>query len=171
MRHLLLIFFSTLIIYQANGQSYMNFKDTINNFSIDIPVGWTYGKGKEPSTIKLIAYRTPKGKSDTARASININIINTPKRDLDKTFSELLTYLNNPDVQDYKLIDTGNITINGRKFKWLMESHKIDDIKERHYDFVTLKDGQTYILTMVAFTNYFDTYKPLFDKIAGSFML
>jgi hypothetical protein len=51
-----------------------------------------------------------------------------------------------------------------------MESHRSDDIKERHYDFVTLKDGQAYILTMVAFSNYFDTYKPLFDKIAGSFM-
>jgi hypothetical protein len=170
MRHLLFILF-TILIFQANGQSFTNYKDTVNHFSINIPEGWTYGKDADPSGVKLIAYRTPKGNSDTARLSMNINIIATPKKDLDKTFSDLLRYLDNPYVQDYKLVDKGDIIINGIKFKWLIETHKNDDIRQHHYDFVALKDGKTYILTMVAFSHYFDTVKPLFEKIANSLIL
>ena len=76
-----------------------------------------------------------------------------------------------PDAKNYKLIDTGAATFNGIDFKWLIETHTNENsnIQMHNYDFVTLKDDQTYILTMVIFSHAFDTVKPLFDKIASSF--
>ena len=68
-------------------------------------------------------------------------------------------------------IDTGAITFNGIKFKWLIETHQNEgnNLRMHNYDFVTLKNDKTYILTMVTFSYAFDTVKPLFDKIASSF--
>ncbi|WP_153798508.1 PsbP-related protein [Foetidibacter luteolus] len=170
MRHLLLVLFTVFII-QASGQSFVTFKDTINHFSINIPTGWKYGVNKNYPAIKLLAYRTPLSKADTSRDNFNINIIETPNKNLDKTFEDFLKYL--PDAKNFKLIDRGDTTFNGKKFKRLIETHKNEgsDIQMHNYDFVTFKDGKTYILTMVTFSYAFDTVKPLFDKIASSFIL
>jgi len=166
-----LIIFFTVFILNVNGQSFISYRDTINHFSIDIPVGWKYGVNKDYPTIILLAYRTPTGPKDTARSNFNINVIETPTKTLDKSFADLLKYFS--DAENYKLIDTGDITINGLKFRWLVETHKNDksDIQMHNYDFVTLKNGKTYILTLVTFSYAFDTDKPLFNKIASSFKL
>jgi hypothetical protein len=149
----------------------MNYKDTINHFSINIPTGWKYGLNKNYPAIKLLAYRTPLSQSDTSRDNFNINIIETPNKDLNKTFADFLKYL--PDAKNFKLICTGDTTFNGITFKWLIETHKNDnnDIQMHNYDFVTLKNGKTFILTMVTFSNSFNIAKPLFDKIVSSFLL
>jgi hypothetical protein len=171
MRHLLLVLFTVFII-QVNGQSFVTYKDTIHHFSINIPEKWKYGASKDAYGVVLAATRVPVGKADTARDNFNINIIQTPGKDLEKTFSSFMKYL--PDgVQNYKLIDKGDITLNGIKLKWLIETHKNEsaDIQMHNYDFVAFKNGKTYILTLVTFSYYFDTIKPLFDKIASSFIL
>lgn len=170
MRHYLLVLF-TVFITQAYGQSFVHYKDTINHFSIDIPVGWKYGVNKSYPGIILLAYRLPISKEDTSRDNFNINTMETPDKNLDKTFADFLKYL--PDAKDYKLIDTGATTINGIKFKWLIETHRNEsnNLQMHNYDFVTLKNGKTYILTMVTFSYAFETVKPIFDKIASSFML
>src|SRR4030095_16346914 len=98
MRHLLIVFFGFFII-QANGQSFVNYKDTINRFSIDIPTGWKYVVNKSYPDIILLAYRTPISKTDTSRDNLNINTIKTPNKNLDKTFADFLKYL--PDAKDY----------------------------------------------------------------------
>lgn len=168
MLHNLLVLF-TLFIFQAHGQSFVNYKDTINRFSIDMPTGWKYGVNKSYPEMILLAYRTPISKADTSRDNLNINTIKTPDKNLDKTFEDFLRYL--PDAKDYKLIDKGAITFNGIKFKWLIETHRNEsnNLQMHNYDFVTLKNGKTYILTMVTFSYAFETVKPLFDKIASSF--
>lgn len=170
MRYLLLIVLTAFII-QANGQSFVTYKDTINYFAINIPTGWKYGINKDYPSIKLLAFRSPVGQSDTSRDNFNINVIKTPNKDLDKSFADFLKYL--PEAESFKIIDTGSATLNGTKFKWIIETHKNanSEIQMHNYDFVTLKDGKTYILTMVTFSNTFQTVKPLFDKIAGSFIL
>jgi hypothetical protein len=178
MRPVLLILFTAFIV-QANAQSKIKYTeirytDTINHFSIIFPADWTF---KERDTafrgIAFSASRVPVGKGDYARDNFNINIIKTPKKDLEKTFSDLLRYLTD-DGGNTKIIEKGDTTLNGRKFKWLIESHNSPDGKKlqlHNYDFVTIRDGKTFILTMTTFSNYFDTSKPLFDKIAGSFKL
>lgn len=168
MRHLLFIFF-TVFISKANGQSFTSYKDTVNHFSINIPVGWKYGINKKYPALILLAQRIPQTQADTSRDNFNINVIETPTKTLDKTFSDFLKYL--PEAKNYKLINTGDTIFNGIKFKWLIETHRNDnnEIQMHNYDFVALRDGKTYILTMVTFSNSFDFVKPLFDKIASSF--
>ena len=169
MRRLLFLLF-TFFVLKADGQSFVNYKDTINQFSIDIPSGWKYGINKSYPDIILLAYRTPLSKADTSRDNFNINTIKTPSKTLDKTFADFMKYL--PEAKDYKLIDTGATIFNGVKFKWLIETHKNEsnNIQMHNYDFVCIKNGMTYILTLTTFSYAFDTVKPTFDKIASSFV-
>jgi hypothetical protein len=170
MRYILVILF-TICIIPSNGQSLVTYKDTINNFSISLPEGWKYGVNQDYPAIKLVAYRVPLSALDTVRDNLNINIFETPGNDLDKTFAEFLKAL--PDAKDFKLLDSGDTTFNGTHFKWLVETHKNknNSVQMHNYDFVTFKDGKTYILTMVTFSYAYEGLKPLFDKIAGSFTL
>jgi hypothetical protein len=170
MRNFLFIFL-TFFIIKVTGQSFVTYKDTINRFSINIPVGWKYGINKNYPELILLAQRTPLNQTDTSRDNFNINVIETPNKTLDKTFADFLKYL--PEAKSFKLINTGDTTFNGMDFKWLIETHKNDnsEIQMQNYDFVTLKNGKTYILTMVTFSNSFNVVKPLFDKIANSFSL
>ena len=170
MRSLLFMVLSVFMI-KANGQSFTNYNDSENHFSINIPIGWKYGKNKNFPELIMVAMRTPMGKTDTSKVNFNINIIETSTKTLDKTFSDFLKYL--PDAKNYKLIDTGDTTFNGRKFKWLIETHSNTkvDIQMHNYVFVTLIDGKTYILTFATFSYSFNIDKPLFDKIASSFVI
>jgi citrate lyase synthetase len=45
------------------------------------------------------------------------------------------------------------------------------DLQLINYDFITLKDGKAYILTLITFPSYFEAIKPLLNKIAASFTL
>ncbi len=168
MRKFIFIFF-TICILKAKSQSFVVYKDIVNQFSINIPVGWKYGINKNYPALILLAQRTPLSPADTVRDNFNMNVIATPKKNLDKTFADFIKYL--PDAKKYKLIDTGSKTFNGTKFMWLIETHESDigAIQLHNYDFVALKNGKAYILTMVTFSYYFDIIKPLFDKIANSF--
>ena len=170
MRNILFIFLTVFII-KANAQSFISYKDTVNHFSINIPVGWKYGLNKNYPELILLAQRMPLTQADTSRDNFNINVIETPNKTLNKTFSDFLKYL--PDAKNFKFINTGDTTFNGIKFKWVIETHKNsnNEIQMHNYDFVTLRDGKTYILTMVTFSNSFNIVKPLFDKIASSFYL
>lgn len=169
-RYLLLTFF-TLLMIRANGQSFENYKDKINRFSIDIPTGWKYGVNKSYPDIILYAFEDPVSKEDLIRENFNINTISTPNTNLDKSFEEILKNLSN--AKDFKLIDKGTVTFNGIKFKWLIETHENENnnFQMLNYDFVTVKNGKTYILTLVTFSDAFDTVKPMFEKIASSFIL
>ena len=172
MKHVLIILF-TISFIQVNAQKFVQHKDSVNRFSIFIPAEWKYtGEEKQWPGIIFSATRVPVGKTDRARDNFNINVINTPKKDLEKTFSDFLKYLPG-GIANYKLIEKGDITLNGRKFKWLVETHDsgLKDTTEVNYDFVTVRGGKTYILTMVTYSYHYDIIKPVFDKIAGSFIL
>ena len=74
-------------------------------------------------------------------------------------------------TKNFKLIDSGNITIKKKEYKWLIESHEnqFAKISMNNYVFVTNKNHKTYILTFVAFSNNFLNSKAQFYKIATSF--
>lgn len=172
MRAILIILF-TAFIFNANAQSFVNFKDTVNHFSIDIPAGWKYGPPQTPSGIKLIAIRGPLKEGEIARDNFNINIINKlESQDLEKNFANLERAASTRP--NYKLVNKGDTTINGQQFMWLIATHANktqSEIQMLSYNFVTLKDGKAYLLTMSTWPSYFETVKPMFDKIAGSFIL
>ena len=162
----LFIFFANL----SNAQSFVNYKDTINNFSINIPVGWKFGIPVKYPTIKLIAYRMPLNASDTSKDNFNINIIETSNLNLDKTYSRFLESLQRTD--NFTIINQGDTLINGKSYKWLIETHnEADLIKLHNYDFLTYYNDKTYILTLVTFSYRFASIKNMFLKIAESLIL
>lgn len=170
MRCLLVILFISIIL-QAEGQSFVTYKDTIHKFSINLPVGWKYGINKSYPNFILIAYRVPNSKVDSVRDNLNINTINTPNQTLEGSFADFMKSL--PDAKNYNLISTGDTILNGKTFKWLIETHtnENNEVKMYNYDFLTVKNGITYILTMVTFLYNVDAIKPMFNQIAGSFVL
>ena len=169
MRNFFILIF-IVFFFDASGQSFVTYKDTINGFSIDIPSDWKYGVNKNYPTIKLIAYHTQLSQSGSTGDNLSINIFEIPNYNLDKTFSHFLKSLSN--AKNFKLIDSGDTTFNGIKFKWLIESHTDEGgvVEVKNYDFVTFKDDKTFILTMVTFPYAFETSKPLLGKIASSFL-
>jgi len=170
MRQVLFIFlfFCTTFVY---GQSFQNYKDTVNHFSINVPTGWRYGIPQNQPTIKFVAYRIPSSPTDTVRDNFNLNIIETPKMNLNDSYLKILKSIS--EAKNFKILDNGKAQINGRKFKWLIESHQngINRIQMHNYVFVTYQNDKTYILTMVTFSTNFETIKPTFTQIANSLKL
>lgn len=173
MRPVLLIIF-TLFLIKVKAQSEKRFNDTVNHYSIIFPAAWHYQIGD--SVYRGIAFSASR-ESDRSRYysndNFNINIIKTPRKDLEKSFADLVRYLGTDSTASHTLIEKGDTTLNERKFKWLIETYKYpnDPVQMHHYDFLTVKDGKTYILTFTTYSVNFNKVKPLFDKIAGSFIL
>ncbi|MFL5743437.1 MAG: hypothetical protein ACJ751_02140 [Niastella sp.] len=166
MRTTLLLIF-TFFISQVNGQSFFHYTDTLNHFSIDFPSSWKYKVEYAQKGVVLETSRIPHGR-DTARDIMNVNIIETP-RNLERTFATYIKYISTPDFQ---MIAKGDTTLNGMQFKWLASlSNNLynEKITMQNYDLVTVRNGKTYILTMMTFPRTYNEVKPLFDKIANSF--
>lgn len=159
-----------LISMNSFSQSFTEFKN--DNFKIEFPETWvTVPKDKMPQ-LALVAYRKPENSVDKAQISININIIDTPDSSLDKTYAGLVDSIS--EAENFKFLKNGNIDISSQPFKWLIESHSNHKDKNQqmyNYVFVAYKNGKTYILTMAAFSEVFETYKSIFDKISKSLII
>jgi len=166
MRITLLLIFA-IFITRANAQSFFHYTDTLNRFSIDFPASWKYQVEHATKGVVLETTRVPHGR-DTARGIMNVNIIETP-RNLERTFAAYLHYISTPD---FKIIATGDTTLNGMQFKWLVSlSNNLynEKISMQDYDLVTVRNGKTYIVTMMTFPRRYNEVKPIFDKMASSF--
>ncbi len=159
-----------LISMNSFSQSFTEFKN--DTFKIEFPETWVVLPKEKMPQLALVAYRKPENSIDKAQVTININIINTPDSSLDITYAGLVDSIT--EAENFKFLKNGNTDISGQPFKWLIESHSNhkDKSQQMHnYVFVTYKNGKTYILTMVAFSEVFDTYKSIFDKISKSFII
>ncbi len=96
--------------------------------------------------------------------------MNTPNLDLNETYTRFLKSLKKAPG-GLNLINSGDTSINGKKFKWLIETHKNGQIQMHEYDFVTYQNGKTYIIIFSTFSNRFELLKPTFDTISKSFSL
>jgi hypothetical protein len=165
---LCILFFISSLTY---SQDIYLYKDTVNNFSIGIPVGWGYGSSKDYPTIKLIAYRIATDSIDKPKESFNINIFNSSNSNFENAYSDFVSSINK--AKGFKIIDSSSINLNGIQYKWLIENHEnqLAPLSMCNYVFITFKDKKCYILTMVTVADSFNSYKPLFDKIAYSLHL
>lgn len=95
-----------------------------------------------------------------------------PDYDLEKVYSTLIQVIES-SRENFILIDHGDTIINGKKFRWLIETHKNKDvaIQMHNYDFLTIHHNKIYALTMTTFSPRFEVMKPTFIKIANSLIL
>jgi hypothetical protein len=166
----LLLLFSLTKSY-SQSSSLVQYKDTVNNFTIKIPPGWRYGVNKKYADIALLAYRTPIDTSDQPHENFNVNILEKKKSSLDKEYGKLIDALT--ATNDFNVIKKDNVTINGQPYKWLIETHKneINSVLMTNYVFLTYKNEKTYILTFVSYSKDFDKYETLFTEIAKTLVL
>jgi hypothetical protein len=159
-----------LISMNSFSQSFTEFKN--ENFKIEFPETWVVVPKEKMPQLALVAYRKPENSADKPQVTMNINIINTPNSSLDISYARLVDSIR--EAENFKFLKDGNTDISGQPFKWLIESHTnhIDKSQQMHnYEFIAYKNGKTYILTMVAFSEVFETYKSIFDKILKSFII
>jgi hypothetical protein len=159
-----------LISINSFSQEFTEYKN--DNFTIQFPESWVVIPKEKMPQLALVVSRKPDNSADKAQVNININSIDTPDSSLDKMYAVLIKSLSAAD--NFKLINSGTTDISGQPFKWLIESHtNYKDINQKmhNYVFVSYKNGKTYILTMVAFSEVFDNYKSIFDKISKSFII
>lgn len=152
------------------SQSFTEFKN--DDFSIQFPENWIVVPKEKMPELAFVAYRKPDNSKDKAQISINMNVINTPNSTLEKSILDLVYSLKETD--DFTLLENGNIEIASQPFKWLKETHANHRDKSQkmdNYVFLTYKNNKTYILTVASFSEVFDNYKPLFDKIANSLVI
>jgi len=157
------------VIAQVPEQSFVRYQDTIIGFSINIPSHWKYGLNKAMPKLALVAMHVPLTPGETVRDNFNINVVSTPGKNLTQTFAAFTKALQG--AEDYQVVAMGDTIMNGAEFKWIIETHtnKVSRKNMLNYDFITIKDDETYILTLVTFKEAFSEVKALFTQIARSF--
>ncbi|MEO5888670.1 MAG: hypothetical protein ABIQ31_00395 [Ferruginibacter sp.] len=147
------------------------YKDSINGFAINIPVGWRYGVNKSYPDLQLLAYRSPVDTSDQPHENFNINIFKKENSSLNREYEKFINA--QKSTNDFNLKEADSIVIHGQLFKWIIETHKNEVNAEpmNNYVFLTYKSGKTYILTFAAYSKSFQKYRQLFYQIANTLIL
>ena len=167
MKYLLLVILMFGFSLTGQSQELAFVRDTLNGFEIGVPIGWRYGVPTDNS-VDFVAIRQKEDDEDIPRENYNINMVYREQTSTEKTFKQFLKSIG--ETAGFKILDKGDITVNGTKYKFLIETHKNKISKEDMHNYVlfTNKDGKILILTMVTISSNFDTYKDLFDRIASS---
>jgi len=167
MRLLILIILILSTYTVTYGQELVIIQDTVNHFSIGIPVGWRYGIPTDKS-VTFIALRQKLNDQDLPRENFNINILHRDEIDLEKSYKQFLESVGK--AEGFKIIDQGDKIVRERKYKYLIETHKNKISKEDMNNYVLFanNEGEIHILTMVTTSDNFERFRELFDSIAKS---
>lgn len=149
------------------GQELVTIRDTVNHFAVGVPVGWRYGVPVDKSLV-FVALRQKQNDQDISRENFNLNLLHHDETDLSKSFKKFTESIRR--AEGFKIIDEGEKTINNRKYKYLIETHKntISNEDMSNYVLYANKDGEVLVLTMVTTFENFEKFKSLFDSIAIS---
>jgi hypothetical protein len=167
MRHTIIIILTIFILTNCIGQELAIIRDTVNHFEIGVPAGWRYVVPVDKSIV-FIAWRQKENGKDVPRENFNLNLFHVKEGDLNKSHEKILEIIGK--AEGFKIIDQGDLIINNRRYKYLIETHKNKISKEdmSHYVLFTNKDGAIFILTMVTISENFENFKTLFHAIALS---
>lgn len=162
------LFFAILISFSSLSkgvcQELVIVQDSINKVQVGVPVGWQYGV-LTGQMVDFIALR-PKTNTDVVVENFNINIFQSENKNFNTSFNEYIQSISK--TKGFKVLEQGNQKINGRKYKYLIESHEneLNGVQMTNYNFFTNDKGRIVILTMVSSTASFSRYKSLFNQIA-----
>jgi len=167
----LFLFFLLFWTSAGYGQEFTPYQDSLYSFKIGIPAGWRYGKPKTYPDLLLIGIRQTSDTTEKVVENFNVSVVRAPNSSLDTTFSRLLKY--NSLADDYAVVQKGATTISEQNFRWVISTHtnKYNAQLMYNYVFMTYDGARAYILTMVSTPKNFETYRPLFEKIAQTFVV
>ncbi len=149
------------------SQELIAISDTTNGFEIGVPTGWKYGIPKDKS-LAFIAISQKTESNIAPRENFNINIVNVEGISAESSYQIFLKSIGK--AEGFKILEEGEIKINGTTYKILIETHKNHLNQEDMHNFVvfTNKEGRSLILTMVTTSLRYKEYEPLFTKIMKS---
>lgn len=156
--------------FAQNSVEYIEFTDTVNRFTIQVPPGWQYGVDKNNPNIKLVAYRTYSGSGQRATEHFSLNVLNKPNSSLNEEYNMLIEALTASG--NFNKTEEGVAAIHGQTYRWFVELLRVSQQDTRmNLVFVTYKNGRTYLLTFTAFPGTFPEYRPLFQEVANSLVI
>lgn len=157
-----------LFPFFSYGQDLVNYRDTLHNFAVGVPNGWTIWKSTKAPAIKFVAQRMSADSSRQAPENFNISILEEPKSTVDNIVKKLLNYTSHNPF--FKLMDSGSIISNGKRTVWLDEIHMEPHLPDTFFAsiFISYTDNKAYLLSATTLSAFSGIYAPLFHQIGGS---
>lgn len=157
-----------LLPFLSNGQELVHYRDTLHNFAVGVPNGWTIWKSTKAPAIKFVAQRMSGDSSRQAPENFNVSILEEPNSSVDNIVKKLFHYTShNPFFQ---LIDSGSVINNGKRTVWLDEIHMEPNLPDTFFAsiFISYTDNKAYLLSATTLSAFSGVYAPLFHQIGGS---
>jgi hypothetical protein len=132
-------------------------------FSFVPPEGWT--KESAPPAGVFVLYSAPK-EPGAAAANMNVNAQPGGEGDIDQALPEMKKALATV-LKDYKAVDEGKITINGRQAIYLSGKFTAGGMTIQNLQFGILgANKKVYTMTFTTLETEFAKYRPTFEKCA-----
>ncbi len=138
-------------------------------FSIEFPKAWK--KKEKVAGTEVLALSPLEGVADIFAENVVVGIEQLPLAVSLKQYYQLTLKNTPPLLKDFKLLKSGNATINQRDAKWFTFSHKLEGIKSKALAYMLVRDLRAYVIICTATPNTFAKYKPKFEAIANTFKL
>lgn len=138
-------------------------------FAITFPSNWEQKEGA--LGLDVIALSPVENANDPFRE--NVSVLSgelDPAINLETFFSENVKNLG-LDLKEFKSIDSGEKTINGRKMKWIHYQHAIGNTKLEVLQYFLVANNHWYIITSSAEESSFPKYQKDFETVIQSFKL
>ncbi|HEY9256446.1 hypothetical protein [Chitinophaga sp.] len=163
-----IIYCLLLLPFFANGQELVNYRDTLHNFAVGVPNGWSIWKSTKAPAIKFIAQRMSADSSRKEPENFNVSILEEPHSSVDNIVKKLFNYTSRNPF--FKLIDSGSVISNGKRTVWLDEIHMEPNLPDTFFSsiFVSYTDNKAYLLSATTLSAFSGVYAPLFHQIGGS---
>lgn len=162
-------FFLGLVIVCSgicHAQTLKIYTDSAQRFRIGVPEGWVHTVPADGRLALMVLCPVGEGR----RENYNINIYKSPARDMETAYTKFKAAIASASGS-FKILEEGEKTVNGRKYKWFIETHKNRNnaqLDMHNYVFFTYANGMDKVLTMVTVSTRFESQRTLFEKIAGT---
>lgn len=169
MRCIFLCSFLCLSLF-GTAQKLIQYRDTINAFTISIPEGWQYqAVPASKGLVKFAAY-SPQN-AGVFRANYNVIKIEFPNATLDSAYTSMLSSIS--ARKGFKFIQRGDTTIAETRYIWLEELHDNEQTGEpmSAYIYLGYKYDNAYMLSFVSSVKDYPNMIELFRRIGTSFKL
>lgn len=150
------------------AQTLKTYKNAQDHFEIGIPDNWEVTQSNP--RLKLIAIRPIEDNYDAVPENINLNFIDAPDGNLDAAYN--MSMESNSNLEGFISITNKGTAENGR-YKWYVNTHQSApaNMMMQTVVFVFYARKTAVLLTCTASKDTFETYSPLFFRIANSLKL
>lgn len=156
------------------AKSSVNSYKSSDGYSINYPASWTQQDQK--STYNITLFKSPpESETDDFAENVNVVVEKAPNLNLNKYYTLAMSMMNDPKnpypLQDFKILKTGDKTVNKMPAKYLIYSHNYAGKGLEVKTYIFYKNNNGYVLTCTATNESFPKYEATFDQIVSTFKI